>query len=93
MSQWTVETFVPPMFGKPVPSARWTVPSIFSSKSVFRMWRVMPGLQPIPSSPSLRAPSSVSSVSRRYSSSESAEASTIRPASKRRRIPLTSRPP
>ena len=33
MSQWTALTFVPPMNGKPLPSARWIVPSIFSSKS------------------------------------------------------------
>ena len=52
----------PPICGKPVPIARWIVPSIFSSNSVFRMWRWMPGLQPIPNSPSRRAPSSVSSV-------------------------------
>ena len=33
MSQWSALSFVPPMNGKPRPSARWTVPSIFSSKS------------------------------------------------------------
>jgi hypothetical protein len=37
MSQWTTLTFVPPIVGKPAPIARWTVPSIFSSKSVFLM--------------------------------------------------------
>ena len=37
MSQWIRETFVPPRSGSPFPSARWTVPSIFSSKSVLRM--------------------------------------------------------
>ena len=42
--------------------AKCTVPSIFSSKSVFFVCRWMPGLQPIPNSPSTRAPSSVSSV-------------------------------
>ena len=51
MSQWSWLTFVPPTSGRPLPSARWTVPSIFSSKSVFFMCRVIPGLQPMPSSP------------------------------------------
>ena len=37
MSQWTALSFVPPMNGKPLPMARWIVPSIFSSKSVLRM--------------------------------------------------------
>ena len=69
MSQWTALTFVPPMNGKPLPRARWIVPSIFSSKSVFCVCRWMPGLQPMPNSPSTRAPSSVSSVFSRKSSS------------------------
>ena len=60
MSQWIALLFWPPSCGKPVPIARWIVPSIFSSKSVFFMCRWMPGLQPIPNSPSRRAPSSVS---------------------------------
>jgi hypothetical protein len=63
MSQWIVESFVPPGSGKPFPTATWTVPSIFSSNRVFFMYRVMPGLQPMPSSPRRRAPSSRSSVS------------------------------
>ena len=54
--------------------------------------RVIPGLQPIPSSPRRRAPSSVSSISSRKASFVSAEASTTRPPSKRSRTPLTSRP-
>src|SRR5436190_3840924 len=37
MSQWSWLTFSPPTSGRPLPSARWTVPSIFSSKSVFFM--------------------------------------------------------
>ena len=37
MSQWMRETLLPPRSGKPLPSATWTVPSIFSSNSVFRM--------------------------------------------------------
>ena len=32
MSQWIAESFVPPTCLKLVPSATWTVPSIFSSK-------------------------------------------------------------
>ena len=62
MSQWIELSFVPPMKVYELPSARWTVPSIFSSKPTFFMKRWMPGLQPMPSSPSRRAPSSVSSV-------------------------------
>ena len=37
MSQWMRDSFLPPRSGIPLPSARWTVPSIFSSKSVLRM--------------------------------------------------------
>src|SRR5205823_2602800 len=37
MSQCTALSFRPPSFGKPAPMAKWTVPSIFSSKSVLRM--------------------------------------------------------
>ena len=88
MSLW----FVPPISGRPLPSARWIVPSIFSSKSVFFMKRVMPGLQPMPSSPSRRAPSSRSSCSNRNSSFASAEASTTFPPANRSRMPRTSRP-
>ena len=44
MSQWTALSFEPPRYGNPWPIARWTVPSIFSSKSVFRMWLWMPGI-------------------------------------------------
>ena len=46
----------------------------------------------MPSSPIRRAPSSVSSVASRKSSSVSAEASTTRPSEKRSRMPRTSRP-
>ena len=68
MSQWIELLFVPPVKEYELPSARWTVPSIFSSKPTFFMNRWMPGLQPMPSSPSRRAPSSVSSVWIRNSS-------------------------
>jgi hypothetical protein len=37
MSQWTTLSFLPPRVEKPAPIARWTVPSIFSSKRVFFM--------------------------------------------------------
>ena len=37
MSQWMRDSFVPPMSGRPFPSARCTVPSIFSSKRMFFM--------------------------------------------------------
>ena len=87
MSQWTALWFSPPMTASPAPTARWTVPSIFSSKSVLRVWRWMPGLQPMPSSPTRRAPSSVSSAPSRNSSFAVAEASTTLPPSKRRRTP------
>jgi len=69
----------------PAPIARWIVPSIFSSKSVFRMCRWIPGLQPIPSSPSTRAPSSRSSAAKSASSPAVADASTTRPPEKTRR--------
>ena len=70
---------VPPVEVYELPTARWTVPSIFSSKpTVFvNLW--MPGLQPIPSSPSTRAPSSRSRVSISTSSFDVADASTMRP--------------
>ena len=55
------------------------MPSIFSSNATFFMKRWMPGLQPMPSSPSRRAPSSVSSVRSRNSSPRDADASTMRP--------------
>ena len=81
MSQWIALRFVPPVDEYEFPIARWTVPSIFSSKPTFFVNRWMPGLQPIPTSPSLRAPASVSSVCSRKSSPALAEASTIRPRS------------
>ena len=84
--------FLPPSSGKPLPTARWTVPSIFSSKAAFFMCCVMPGLQPMPSSPSRREPSSVSSVARRKSSFKRAEASTIRPSENVNVMPSISRP-
>ncbi len=56
------------------------------------MCLVIPGLQPIPSSPRRRAPSSVSSVSIRKASFFAADASTTFPPSKRSRIPSISRP-
>ena len=37
MSQWMRDSFVPPRSGIPFPSARCTVPSIFSSNRMFRM--------------------------------------------------------
>ena len=92
MSQWTALSFVPPVTVYERPSARWIVPSIFSSKSTFRVWRVIRGLQPIPSSPRTRAPSSVSSVANRKSSFAVAPASTTRPPSNLSHAPTTSRP-
>src|SRR5581483_2547721 len=86
-SQWIALRFWPPTNARPAPIARWTVPSIFSSKSVFRVCRWIPGLQPIPSSPRRRAPSSVSSAASRNSSFPVADASTTSPASKRSRTP------
>ena len=68
MSQWIALSFLPPVEEYELPTARWTVPSIFSSNATFFMKRWMPGLQPIPSSPSRRAPSSVSSMRSRNSS-------------------------
>ena len=52
MSQWIELVFVPPVNVYELPTARCTVPSIFSSNATFFMKRWMPGLQPIPSSPS-----------------------------------------
>ena len=56
MSQWIRLWFTPPVLAYERPIARWTVPEIFSSKRTFFMYRVMPGLQPIPSSPSRARP-------------------------------------
>jgi hypothetical protein len=56
---------------------------------MFFMKRWIPGLQPMPSSPRRRAPSSVSSVSRRNASPLEAVASTILPSSKTSRAPVT----
>jgi hypothetical protein len=48
MSQWTALLFRPPIEREPGADREVDVPSIFSSKSVFRRCRWMPGLQPIP---------------------------------------------
>src|ERR1051325_408391 len=56
------------------------------------MWGVIRGLQPIPSSPRRREPSSRSSVSSRNDSFESADAPTTRPSSNPGRIPGPSGP-
>ena len=92
MSQWTADSFVPPVSGYDRPTARCTVPPIFSSSRIIPTGRSMPKFVPIPISPSSEAPSSVASVSRRYSSPRSARASTTRPASKRSSIPSTATP-
>ena len=87
MSQWTALRFSPPVKPSPAPTAMCTVPSIFSSKRTFRVCRWMPGLQPIPSSPTRRAPSSVSSVFSRNSSFDRADASTTTPSRNSSRTP------
>ena len=83
----------PPVSGYERPSARWTVPPIFSSSRIIPVRRVMPVFVPMPSSPSRRAPGSVSSVASRCSAPRSARASTTRPSSKRSSTPATSTPP
>ena len=65
MSQWTADVLVPPVSGYDEPTARWTVPPIFSSKRIAPTGRSMPKFVPMPSSPSRLAPSSVASVARR----------------------------
>src|SRR6476646_655727 len=84
-SQWIAETLSPPSSGNERPSARWHVPPIFSSKSVSPTARVIISFVPIANSPTLRAPSSVSSRESRTSSPTDADASTTTLASKRRR--------
>ena len=70
-----------------------TVPPIFSSRSVSSVGARIASLRPNANSPSVRAPSSVSSAARRNASPLAASASTQRPASKRRRAPSTRCPP
>ena len=61
-SQWTARAFLPPVSGYERPSARWTVPPIFSSNRIVPVGRSMPKFVPMPISPSRRAPSSVASA-------------------------------
>ena len=58
-SQCSADSFLPPVSGYERPSARWTVPPIFSSKRIVPIGRSMPKFVPMPSSPRRRAPSSV----------------------------------
>jgi len=44
MSQWIELTFVPPVNVYELPTARWTVPSIFSSNATFFMKRWSAGV-------------------------------------------------
>src|SRR5437588_13451 len=64
----------PPVSGYERPSARCTVPAIFSSSSVEPVGRSIPELVPIPSSPRNRAPGSVSSAERSSPSPRAARA-------------------
>ena len=61
-SQCSADSFLPPVSGYERPSARWTVPPIFSSNSVAPIARSMPKFVPMPISPRRRAPSSVCSA-------------------------------
>ena len=70
----------------------WIVPAIFSSKRMLRAGWVIPSLQPIPSSPTNRAPSSIESAASSVSSPRSARASSARPLLKRRRMRSTAPP-
>ena len=65
MSQWTALSFVPPVSGYERPTAKWTVPPIFSSNRIAPIGRSIPRFVPIPISPRRRAPGSVSSVASR----------------------------
>ncbi len=57
------------------------------------MKEVTPAFAPMPNSPRTDAPRSAASISFRYPSFFSADASTTRPLRNVRRIPATSRPP
>jgi len=48
MSQWTADSFVPPVSGYERPSARWIVPPIFSSNRIVPIARSMPKFVPMP---------------------------------------------
>ncbi len=65
MSQCTADSLTPPVSGYERPTARWTVPPIFSSSRIIPTGWSMPKFVPMPISPSSDAPSSVASVSRR----------------------------
>ena len=67
MSQCRPERFSPPLSGYAVPSARWTVPPIFSSNRMFRVKMSMPSLRPNANSPARRAPSSMPIICSRKS--------------------------
>ena len=47
MSQWTADSLMPPVSGYERPTARWTVPPIFSSNRIAPTGRSMPKLVPI----------------------------------------------
>ena len=86
MSQWMALSFTPPVLGELLPSARWIVPSIFSSNSMFFMWRVM---RRVAADAELAEPArALVGVERRDQEllAASADASTTRPPSKRSRI-------
>ena len=54
MSQWTADSLTPPVSGYERPTARCTVPPIFSSNRIVPTGRSMPKFVPIPISPSAR---------------------------------------
>ena len=67
MSQCRPDLFLPPVSGYAVPSARWHVPPIFSSKSVFFVYCAIPSFRPKANSPTRRAPSSIAIICSRKS--------------------------